>query len=110
MNKNLLREVFSRNTGNVYSWQGTVPDGKDPIHWITERLVTVIEDNTVDTTVVDLGDRGGWVIYINSTVELNDPDFSFVCDLNPDEYIEVPFENPINGEDSTQLNPSTEGQ
>jgi hypothetical protein len=76
------------------------------MHWITGKLVTAIGDNTVDTTVVDLGNRGGWVIYINSAVELTDSDFLFICDLIPPEYIE----DPINGEDSTQINPPTEGQ
>lgn len=109
MNKNFLKEVFSRDRGNVYSWQGIVPDGQDPMHWITGKLVTAIGDNTIDTTVVDLGDRGGWVIYVNSSAELNDSEFAFICDLVPPVYIEVP-EEPINGEDSTQINPPTEGQ
>ena len=108
MDKDFLKEVFSRNTGNVYRWHGTVPDGQDPMHWITGKLVTAIGDNTFDTTVVDLGDRGGWVIYIDSAIELDDSEFSFICDLIPPEF-EGP-QDPINGEDSTQINPPIEGQ
>ena len=109
MDKNLLREVFNPWGGFVYSWRGTVPDGQDPIHWITERFIIEVGHHDLNTTVVDLGDRGGWVLYVNVVVEIASSDFVLEYDLSNDVYIEVPFEDPTNGEDSTQINPPPQG-
>jgi hypothetical protein len=99
MDKNFLREVFNPWGGFVYSWQGTVPDGQDHIHWITEQFITAVGHHDVNTTVVDLGDRGGWVLYVNVAVDINSSDFALEHDLTPE-----PFDPPENGEDSTQIN------
>jgi hypothetical protein len=104
MDKNFLREVFNPWGGFVYSWQGTVPDGQDHIHWITEQFITAVGHHDVNTTVVDLGDRGGWVLYVNVAVDINSSDFALEHDLTPE-----PFDPPENGEDSTQINPPPHG-
>lgn len=99
MNKQFLKEVFNPYFGFVYKWNGDIPTGQDPILWITEQFILSISDHDVNTTVVELS--GDWVIYVNKEVVLDDPNFSLICDLSPDVYIEVI--DPVNGEDSTQL-------
>lgn len=104
MDKNFLREVFNPWGGFVYSWHGSVLDGQDPTHHITEQFITAVGHHDLNTTVVDLGDRGGWVLYVNTAVEITDDDFVFEHDLSPEPYVEV-----IHGEDSTQISPPPEG-
>jgi hypothetical protein len=106
MSKAFFSTVFRPYYGFVYDYVGEVTD--NPTHHITEKFIQAIGRHDVSTTVTEVGSYG-WVIYVDKEVTVDDSDFVLMCDLTPDVYVEVPFEDPINGDDSTQINPPSQG-
>lgn len=100
MDKQFLFEVFNAYFGHVYRYIGTIPEGETIDHYVTGKFISVINDHDCTTTVVDLEDRGGILIYVNKNVEINDDDFEFIEDMEPvytprEEYEPAPIPDPL---------------
>lgn len=88
MSKQFFNEAFHPWKGFVYNYIGTVPD--DPTHQITEKFVESIGTHDVGTTVSEV-ENYGWVLYVDRSVTIDDPDFVLLYDLAPEYVEEVPF-------------------
>lgn len=78
MTPQLLQELFGTESGRVYAFDGSVPEGKEPVVEITEDFATAAGTNLVDAVVTNVG--GAWVLYTRNTV-VEDEKFRLVVEL-----------------------------
>ena len=86
-----LQELFGTEPGRIYAFVGSVPDGSDPVAYITEAFATAAGSNLVDCVVTQL--FGNQLVYTRNT-EVTSDTFVLVAELPlPEpEVVETPTE------------------
>lgn len=103
-----LQQVFNAYTGGaVYKFMGTVPEGQEATHYISERFTAATGNNLLTTCVSDLGPSKGILIYVEEGAVIKaHQEFALMEDLTPEPVAWSPAPEPT-PEEST---PPQEGQ
>jgi hypothetical protein len=92
MTSEQLQEIFGNEPARIYSFTGSVPEGSDPVAYITEEFATAAGTNLVDCVVTQLS--GSRLVYTRNT-EVTSATFRLVVELPlPEpEVVETPTES-----------------
>jgi len=84
--------MFGSTTGTVYRFVGEILESHDPIALITEKFIQALGTDLVSIVVVETNNM--FMVYVNSTELVEDPEFVLMADLTPDPIIELPVVVP----------------
>jgi hypothetical protein len=78
MDPQKLQELFGTEPSRIYEFNGSVPEGSDPVAHITEAFATAAGTNLINCTVTQL--FGSWLVYTKETEVASDT-FRLVAEL-----------------------------
>lgn len=101
MDKKILQETFRAFEGYAYKFNSAIPGNSEAFDYIASQYDTA-EGGTVKSISISFIKDA---YYVYSPVEIDDEDFSFVCDLSNPPTDGIPYEPPVAEEEQDEPTP-----
>lgn len=101
MNKTILQNTFKSFEGYAYKFNGSIPENTKPFEHIASQYDSAEGGSVKQLSISQINN----VYYVYSPVEIDDEDFTLVCDLSNPPTDGIPYEPPVAEEQQNESPP-----